>query len=505
MTAQGNDKASNKASNMQPWILLIPFGLAVAMCASAVCTLVLQQKAEHGMRAMLAYQKECRLSAETWKQQADSLKAEGNNVKRQEENWKLQAQNLKEQLQHWRWQAEKWRQHALSVSEELNGDHKDAAWLRSQWHRDIETAGKQPYAEVTGEPAFHPPVRYGTIPEKTIWLYWYHPQTCPSSLTCVLSPKQQLLHDSIIHNRGSFHVELVHKDQVANFVSKVELPFRWQELTPKLQQGAVMNALLARYGGVALDLCICLLRPLDAYWNEMVANGASFRGYLYRLNGQPWRRAEAVADWFLMSRREGIFSSAVRSQVITMGDGVDPGSYGNWRNAFGDSVLFPILSMFNYSLPRCGDDASVSDHDKCPDAGQIKWWTGISGPARNDSRLLLRDPRDGPLLPFAWLGMDDWSVTGGTMPEHKPDSYGWQTTSGASMFGVSCKTPAECWHEYVMKRLEEKPGPGEAPVLSFVKLTQCDEPQTQSREDLIAAKDSYFFNMLRLAGVATTA
>eukprot|EP00419_Tripos_fusus_P000466 CAMPEP_0172680282 /NCGR_PEP_ID=MMETSP1074-20121228/16669_1 /TAXON_ID=2916 /ORGANISM="Ceratium fusus, Strain PA161109" /LENGTH=184 /DNA_ID=CAMNT_0013498591 /DNA_START=55 /DNA_END=609 /DNA_ORIENTATION=+ len=183
-----------------------------------------------------------------------------------------------------------------------------------------------------------------------------------------------------------------------------------------------------------------------------------------------------------------------------MGDGTNARSCGAWSGALADCVLFPILSMFNYSLPKCGDDASVgSNRDQCPDTGQVPWWTGISGPARNDTRLLLQDPRDGPLLPFTFQGMDDWNVTDSNMPDLSR-----RNVSGAAMFGVRCRTYKECWKEYVLKRFHEKPRPGEAPVLSFVRHTQCDEPETRSREALLAAKDSYFYNLLRLSGLAAS-
>eukprot|EP00419_Tripos_fusus_P001372 CAMPEP_0172671972 /NCGR_PEP_ID=MMETSP1074-20121228/11255_1 /TAXON_ID=2916 /ORGANISM="Ceratium fusus, Strain PA161109" /LENGTH=296 /DNA_ID=CAMNT_0013489093 /DNA_START=58 /DNA_END=944 /DNA_ORIENTATION=+ len=284
-----------KTTDTRPWALLSVFALATVMCASATWALILLRHAENDLAAY----RQDNISAEDWKQQA--------------EKWRQQANKSRQHAEKWRQQAEKWRQQAEKQWQQLKNsaaNAKDAAWLRAQWHRDLEIAAKHPYTEVTGAPALQLPRKYGIIPEKTIWLYWYHPQTCPNSMKCVLSPKRQLLLESIIHNKGNFHVELVHKNQVEEFVNDVELPFRWRELLPELQQAAVMNALLARYGGVALDLCTCLLRPLDDYWDEMVANGASFRGYLFRLNGKPWWRAEAVADWFLMGRREGIFSSA---------------------------------------------------------------------------------------------------------------------------------------------------------------------------------------------------
>jgi len=465
-------QAEYRKSDMRPVVLLTVFGLAVAMCGSAVYTLILQHNVE---KDMVAYQH-------------DFI-----SLRKEADYWKKQAENLVTELKIMK-----------GILSDARKEHQDAIWLRAQWHRDIETAGRHPYEEITGLSERQLPRRYGSIPERTIWLYWYHPLTCPNSQRCVLGPKMQLLAEAIVRNRGRFQIELVHKDQVEEYVSDVELPFRWKEFPPQLQQGAVTNALLARYGGVALDFCTCLLRPLDDYWDEMVARGASFRGYLFRLNGNPWRRAEAVVGWFLMGRREALFSAAVRSQVIAMGDEIDPGN-GKYRNVFGDDVLFPILSMFDFSLPRCGDDATVGLHkDRCPEVGKIPWWTGISGPARNDTRILLRDPRDGPLLPFAHLGMDEWNVTGTEMPRHDPNSFLWQNVPGASMYDVRCETPKECWEEYVMKQFNKKPTPGEAPVLNFVKLTQCDEVETKSREELLAAKDSFFYNLLKLSGLSDT-
>merc|ERR1712060_398084 len=79
--------------------------------------------------------------------------------------------------------------------------------------------------------------------------------------------------------------------------------------------------------------------------------------------------------------------------------------------------------MFNYSLPKCHDDPVVNvSHSSplhqfydqevtwCPEYEGPPWFKGITGPARNDTRILLRDPRDGPQLPFAFEDMLTWNI-----------------------------------------------------------------------------------------------
>merc|ERR1712113_548608 len=117
-----------------------------------------------------------------------------------------------------------------------------------------------------------------------------------------------------------------------------------------------------------------------------------------------------------MSRREGIFSTAVRNQVEGMGDNITTVHvYHQSYFALGDQTLLPILSMFNYTLPKCFDDETVIEPEGlCPENEGPPWYRGIAGPARNDLRFLLRDPRDGPQLPFVSLGSANWDVTNST-------------------------------------------------------------------------------------------
>jgi len=349
---------------------------------------------------------------------------------------------------------------------------------------------------------------YGKVPEKTIWSYWYHPEDCPSSARCALPTVVQLCVETIRKNRGSFQYRILRIDEVHRYVNALELPLRWRELEPAQQKDSLMNALLARYGGVAMDISTLLLRPLDGLWDEMVAQGATFRGYVYRLNGRPWRHAEVAAVWFLMSRREGIFSTAVRNQVIGMGDMAEPAAYHHWYLALGDQTLLPILTMFNYSLPKCYEDPTVAvdpaselhqfedqNPRMCPEHEQRPWYAGLSGPERNDTRLLLQDPRDGPQLPFAFEGMASWQVDDDT-----PRSF--QRTPGSPMQDESCGSARECWQRVFLGRWSAPAAPGKAPLLPFVKLFKhAAELGGLAREEILADRGSYFWHMLRLAGV----
>lgn len=382
----------------------------------------------------------------------------------------------------------------------------------SRYHRPEHSSHKNDnslYRSITGVLAHQLPEMYGKVPEKTIWSYWYHPENCPTASDCVLPPTVQLCVDTAKKNKGGFDHRIIHRDEVDQYVNRIELPVRWRELEPAQQKDSLMNALLARYGGVAMDITTLLLRPLDDHWNEMVKRGATFRGYMYRVNGEPWRHAEVTAVWFLMSRREGIFSTAVRNQVIGMGDRAETGAYKHKYLALGDQTILPILSMFNYSLPKCYDDPSVNVGLKsklhmfedqnplmCPEHEQKPWFKGLTGPPRNDTKIILEDPRDGPQLPMAFQGMVTWNVS-----DTKKMSF--PRTLGSPMQSEKCTSPRECWENVFMRRYNERTVGDQAPTLAFVKLFKhAYELDHKSREEILSLTDSYFFHWLKLAGVA---
>mmetsp|Transcript_77071 Transcript_77071/g.239442 ORF Transcript_77071/g.239442 Transcript_77071/m.239442 type:complete len:495 (-) Transcript_77071:155-1639(-) len=427
----------------------------------------------------------------------------------------LRLEALKARQMHGRLQA---------LYEELNGSSTNATalrllqeesthlstenqHLRESLRQKLLATNRQPYKDITSMQGHKLPEMYNEVKEKTIWAYWYDAFHCRTSTNCVLPPVVQLCKESIERNKGGFDFRLVHRDEVDKYVSWFELPVRWKALFLGQKKDALMNALLARYGGVALDLNSILLQPLDDHWDEMVRRGATFRGYMYRINGQPWRHPEAVAVWYLMSRREGVFSTAVRSQVIGMGDMLKASKYRISFKALGDQTILPILSMYNYSLPKCHDDPTVvtmthqPGQHYCPEHEQPPWYRGITGPQRNDTRLILRDPRDGPHLPFALLGMATWHITDNTtkLPHSATD-----TVPGAPMHNVDCASMKQCWEDVVLRRFRAPAAPGEARLMSAVPFFDLHKLKGLTREHLLSDKRTYFYNLLRLSGIPSS-
>jgi hypothetical protein len=342
------------------------------------------------------------------------------------------------------------------------------------------------------------PEMYGKVPEKTIWTYWYDKDNCPSSTNCTLPSVVQLCVETVKRNKGTFDYKIVHRDEVEKYVTRMELPVFFSEMRPAQQKDSLMNALLSRYGGVALDITSLLIRPLDEYWAEMVREEATFRGYMYRYTGMEWGNTEDMAVWFLMSRRDGLFTNAVRSQVIGMGDWDKPhgmpDGYHNPYFALGDQTLLPIVSAFNYSFLRCGDDSSVGPPNSwpsmCPELEFAAYNDTMPGPERNDAQVLLREPRDGPQLPFAFLddfSMGLWHVDGET-----------QVNSGIP---PRCDTHRECWDVF-MERYNRHTEPGQTPVLNFVKMFgSAGKMKDKTRKELLSDKKTFFYHWLQLAGL----
>jgi len=290
----------------------------------------------------------------------------------------------------------------------------------------------------------------------------------------------------------------VHKDEVLRYVTQMELPFRFMQMLPPQQKDALMNALLARYGGVALDISTVLFRPLDEHWEEMVSKGATFSGYMYRITGMRWNNAETLAVWFLMTRREGIFSTAVRSQVINMGDHKHPqkahlGGFHNPYFAMGDQTLLPILSMFNYSFPSCLKDPTVRTDSwwgLCPELEFQHPTEKMPGSARNDAKLLLRDPQVGPQLPFAFADnftMPFWHI-------HSTRSVNVTALPGMP----TCATMKECWEDVFLPRYNSPP----PRLLNSVKLFNSGGPmKDMTREQILSDHGTFFYHWLKLSGV----
>jgi len=372
-------------------------------------------------------------------------------------------------------------------------DSARAAGNPQSWLLDRTNA----YSELSPPPRIRGPEMYGKVREKTIWSYWYHKKDCPTSKRCVLPPAIQLCTETVSKNRGGFDYNIIHKDEVLRYVTQMELPLRFMQMLPAQQKDALMNALLARYGGVALDISTVLFRPLDEHWEEMVSKGATFSGYMYRITGMRWNNAETLAVWFLMSRREGIFSTAVRSQVINMGDHKHPkkAHFGGFHNpyfAMGDQTLLPILSMFNYSFPSCLKDPTVRSDSwwgLCPELEFQHPTEQMPGPARNDAKLLLREPQLGPQLPFAFADnftMPLWHV-------HSTRSVNVTVLPGYP----TCATMKECWEDVFLPRYNSPER-----LLDSIKLFNSGGPmKNMTREQILSDHGTFFYRWLKLAGV----
>jgi len=338
------------------------------------------------------------------------------------------------------------------------------------------------FEDITGVKGHVRPPMYGKVREMTIWSYWYDPAHCPNSENCKIPDAIQLCRESIEKNKGSFDFHLVHMDTARNFVSMMELPLRWHRLQPVRQKEALMNALLARYGGVALDLSVVLLRPLDDLWRELLIRKATFMGYMYRINGESWHQPEETAQFFLMSRREGIFSTAVRNQVVRHCD-----AYRFPDLGLGDHTLTPVLGSINSSLPTCWSDDSVQHREACPQPVQPRPNDTLPDldPPRMDRHILLTDPRDGPHLPFSHL-----------------DHFGmgaWQTTNTSRMASPPplCNSPSECWQKVVLPRYNSG-------SLVLIKLFHRGGAlATRSRKELLADETTFFHGWLKLAGLGS--
>jgi len=346
----------------------------------------------------------------------------------------------------------------------------------------MRTGGKHPFYSVTGTRGHIMPEMFGKVREKTIWSFWHDPEHCPSSSNCRMPAHLKLCIQSVHRNRGTFDHRVLHLDDARRYVNLLELPLHWYFLQPVQQKESLMNALLARYGGVALDISTVLLHPLDAYWDEMVLQEATFRGFMYRTNGRPWERPEATAPWFLMSRREGVFSTAVRNQMVNLCAARHYPELG-----LGDHTITPVLGGFNYSLPACADDETVQDPMACPGASQPRFLQGVTAEPKTDGRLMLKDPRDGPHLPFAFL--DDFGM--GT----------WQVSNTSELPGhpAECGSPSECWEKVVLPRYH-------LGSLVFVKLFRSGGAlRTLGPKELLASRQSFFYRWLELAGLSRRA
>jgi len=169
-----------------------------------------------------------------------------------------------------------------------------------------------------------------------------------------LSPYQQLCRETIEQHKGGFDFKLLSKDDVTQHISKDDLPKDWESLKPRYKRDAAINALLARHGGVALDINTIMFRSFDEWWDQDVrGHDVAFRGFHYR------SRAE-TATWFMMVGDKGtsMMQTAVERQKNMSGN--DPaGCMEKDRDAelcYGSSVVSYALCTYRSVYCRCYED-----------------------------------------------------------------------------------------------------------------------------------------------------
>jgi len=181
----------------------------------------------------------------------------------------------------------------------------------------------------------------GPPAEKVIWTY--HDGD--------LSPYQQLCKETIEKHKGDFDFKFLNKDDVTQHISMEDLPKDWDALNPQYKRDAAINALLARHGGVALDINTIMFRSLDPWWDDIIEEkGVAFKGFYYK------SRAE-TATWFMMvgDKGTGMMQTAVEQQKKLSGN--EPASCMEKdredHRCYGSSVISFALCTYQSEYCTC--------------------------------------------------------------------------------------------------------------------------------------------------------
>jgi len=166
-----------------------------------------------------------------------------------------------------------------------------------------------------------------------------------------LQPYQQLCKETIKKHKGDFDFRLLNKDTVTQHISMEDLPKDWNDLKPQYKRDAAINALLARHGGVALDINTILFRSLEHWWDEDIeGHGVAFKGFYYK------SRAE-TASWFMMvgDNGTGIMQMAMERQKNMSGN--EPANCMEKDKeddlCYGSSVVSYVLCAYKSEYCTC--------------------------------------------------------------------------------------------------------------------------------------------------------
>merc|ERR1712232_960555 len=157
------------------------------------------------------------------------------------------------------------------------------------------------------------------------------------------------------------------------------------------KKDVVMGALLAAYGGVAADGTSIIFKNITDWWDDLVKQRITFRGYRY-LWGE-------TVDWFWMARRDsGVFRRYVSDVTLRMGQNLEGSAIpGDTYRALASGSLDPILEEIDSALPVCREVRNESK-DACSQ-GRLYHYNG--NPDLENEKLVILDPRDsasGPVL-----------------------------------------------------------------------------------------------------------
>lgn len=280
--------------------------------------------------------------------------------------------------------------------------------------------------------------------EKVIWAY--HDGE--------LSDFQRLCKETIEQHKGEFDFQLLSKGNVFQHISREDLPTDWDALKPRYQKDSVINALLARHGGVAMDINTVMFRGLGKWWADSIADkDAAFKGFYYK------SRAEA-ATWFMMAGTDSMMQKAVAEQRMRSGD--EPaGCMAREKkdeHCYGSSVISWALCSRQSEYCQC----YFGETEGC----QL---TKLAGEDRKHEGPVhvLADPRK--------------SVQSPLLPNTVPKEEAWKPLASTAQ-------NAEHFASF-KQRLH-------GDTMPFITLQAPGEAAGKSREELLADKDTFFYQWL---------
>jgi len=142
-------------------------------------------------------------------------------------------------------------------------------------------------------PPFSENLAFGEDPEKNLWLFW-DSFTSSDGTAKTFSDFQHLCFQTIHRNKGSFRLYVITLDNARGYLdaappatsahkkktkyslpTTTDSPWQWFEpnsdsIIPAQQKDMILFSLLAKYGGIAIDLSFILLpNRLDLIWDSM--------------------------------------------------------------------------------------------------------------------------------------------------------------------------------------------------------------------------------------------